>query len=107
MNLKMQAIERRLTVLLAYHQKLIMDGAPMKRIDRLSRLIYRLVKLFEAGAPRLRFDGPLCLDRADSPDMWTVVDSKSPFFRMTNCRETMLARGFSEAELNEAKGVTR
>lgn len=54
---------------------------------------------------RIRFDGPICLDRPNMPDMYTVTDASSPYFKMTNCFDTMLERGFTVSELQEAKSL--
>lgn len=61
--------------------------------------------IYAPAAPRvarLRFDGPLCLD-IPSPDMWTVIDPASPHFKRSLCIDSLMALGFTAAELYETK----
>jgi hypothetical protein len=52
---------------------------------------------------RLRYEGPTVLDMPGAPDQWTVIDTDSPHYRRTNCRETLLDLGFSDGEMERAK----
>lgn len=101
-NLKLRAIERRLKTLLAFHGKLVMENKDGRRMHRTARLIRLLTRLYEAGQPRLRYEGPICKD-VPSEEVWTVIDRDSPHFKMTNMRETLLEMGFTAEELDSAK----
>lgn len=49
MSLKLQSIEQRLITLLAYHQKLVVENVDKPRMDRVARMIKRLLYLYETG----------------------------------------------------------
>lgn len=49
-NLRQQAVERRLKVLLAYHQKLFHENKNRKQMDKCARTIRRLLVIYEARA---------------------------------------------------------
>jgi hypothetical protein len=52
---------------------------------------------------RLRYDGPIVIDSPNSPEMWTVIDASSPFYRFTNGAASLIDMGFTVEELNAAK----
>lgn len=53
---------------------------------------------------RLRYDGPLVLDRPNQPEAWTVIDKTHPFYRFTNTAEKLMEMGFSAEEMAASKG---
>lgn len=53
MTLKLQAIEQRLITILDFHQKLVFENKDKHAMDRASRLIRRLMRLYEHGVAHL------------------------------------------------------
>lgn len=70
--------------------------------DGMEREYGQMIYAPAAPRARVRFDGPVCLD-VPSPDMFTVIDPASAYYRRSLCLDSLMELGFTAEELNAAK----